>query len=65
MRARRGSLSLCCTVGSLAQPLDQAFDLVDVLLRRRSWIAWLAEVTRRIEVTSPQPRQAPWPPVVA
>ncbi|MEI2643200.1 MAG: hypothetical protein V9G10_12975 [Candidatus Nanopelagicales bacterium] len=27
--------------------------------------AWLVAITSRIAVTSPQPRQAPWPPVVA
>ena len=33
--------------------------------RRRSLIACDVDMTSRMAVTSPQPRQPPWPPVVA
>ena len=37
----------------------------DADLLRESLEASVAPTTRRIAVTSPQPRQAPWPPVMA
>ena len=67
MRSRRfGSRSLSFTVGSFAVSLSIRLSTSRICsFRRLSWMAWFAPVTSRIAVTSPQPRQAPCPPVVA